>query len=135
MCQLIASAERCAHGTCLAAATAAAEEMVRVAVMTVGSGLLAIHVPKGYLAMIVQSRAQTRNIAADTGTAEQMENAYATLHLVGLIVYPALMPTDWRVAMWRVLQMRLAVGRDDVSQMAHVRVFPSSIAPGSGILW
>jgi hypothetical protein len=109
--------------------------MVRVAVMTVGSGLLAIHVPKGYLAMIVQSRAQTRNIAADTGTAEQMENAYATLHLVGLIVYPALMPTDWRVAMWRVLQMRLAVGRDDVSLMAHVRVFPSSIAPGSGILW
>jgi len=96
--QLIASAERYAHGTCLAAATAAVEEMVRVVVMTVGSGLLAIHVPKGYSALIVQRRAQTRNIAADTGTAEQMENAYATLHLVVLIVYPALMPSDWRVA-------------------------------------
>ena len=97
--QLIASAERCAHGTRLAAATAAAEEMVRVAVLTVGPGLLATLVLKGYSAMIVQRRAQTRNIAADTGTAEQMENAIATLHLVGLIVYPALMPSDWRVAM------------------------------------
>ena len=128
------SAQRDARGTHLAAAMAAAGAMVCAVVLKVGLGLPAIHAPQGYLAVSVRRLAQTRFIAVGTGAAELVGNAFAMLHLVGPLVYPALMPTVWKVAMQSALPMSLAVGRGDVNQMARVRVFLSSIAAGSAIL-